>query len=191
MLLAGEVTNALGVERESFLVTEELVGFDPIETVAWGRLSPALRALLQGLSERRVAVPDLYANSLMVSRSLLDQAPDQVRALVQGLNRGLIDTLSDIDAGIDAVALAAPSINPEVQRRRLLGTLAAEMAHPEGARIGIGDVDDARLERGLALLACTCRWPRVPTAGEVFSRDFLPVLHDRVRTLAASHAWPL
>ena len=66
VLLAGEMTTALGVERESFLVTEELVGFDPIETVAWGRISPALRALLEKLSERRVAVPDLYAKHIFL-----------------------------------------------------------------------------------------------------------------------------
>ncbi|HTF87006.1 MAG TPA: methyltransferase domain-containing protein [Planctomycetota bacterium] len=71
VLLAGEMTTALGVERESFLVTEELVGFDPIETVAWGRISPALRALLRGLSERRVAVPDLYAKHLFLRRDSL------------------------------------------------------------------------------------------------------------------------
>jgi len=64
VLLAGELTTALGVERESFLVTEELVGFDPVERIPWGRLSPGLRALLRGLSERRVAVPDLYAKHL-------------------------------------------------------------------------------------------------------------------------------
>jgi hypothetical protein len=68
VLLAGELTTALGVERESFLVTEELVGFDPVERVPWNRLSPRLRALLAGLSERRVAVPDLYAKHLF-SRS--------------------------------------------------------------------------------------------------------------------------
>lgn len=64
VLMAGEVTTALGVERESFLVTEELVGFDPVDRVPWNRLSPALRELLRGLSQRRVAVPDLYAKHL-------------------------------------------------------------------------------------------------------------------------------
>ena len=68
VLLSGEMTTALGVERESFLVTEELVGFDPIEGVAWSRISPALRALLRGLSERRVAVPDLYAKHLFLRK---------------------------------------------------------------------------------------------------------------------------
>jgi SAM-dependent methyltransferase len=64
IVLAGEECGALGVERESFLVTEELVGFDPAQELAWDRLAPGLRALLAGLAQRRVAVPDLYAKHL-------------------------------------------------------------------------------------------------------------------------------
>ena len=80
----------------------------------------------------------------------------------------------------------APATHAGIQRRRLLGTLAAEMADPEGARIGIGDVDDARLARSLALLARTCGWPRVPRVEEVFSHAFLPPLAQRVTSLARS-----
>ena len=88
-------------------------------------------------------VPDLYANALMVSPALLNDHPEIVTGLVRPFNRGLIATLEDIDAGIEAVHRAAPDMNCEVQKTRLLGTLAGEMANPEGARLGIGEVDDA------------------------------------------------
>ena len=107
-----------------------------------------------------------------------------MHALVQGLNQGVRETVQDIDAAIAALVRAAPTIDPVVQRRRLLGTLASEMAHPEGARIGIGDVDDIRLQRGVAQLARSCGWPGAPTAAELFTRAFLPPLHERVRSLA-------
>ena len=129
-------------------------------------------------------LPDLYANSLMVSRAWLERAPQQVQGLVTALNRGLVETLDDLDVAIDAVARAAPATVRSVQHRRLAGTLAAEMAHPEGARIGIGDVDDVRLQRGLDLMARTLGWPRVPPATEVFDRRFLPPLSQRVNSLA-------
>jgi NitT/TauT family transport system substrate-binding protein len=129
-------------------------------------------------------LPDLYSNSLIVSRALLERAPEQVRGLVLALNRGLVDTLQNPDAGIEALARAAPQIDRAVQRRRLLRTLASEMAHAEGARLGIGDVDDARLARALALLSRVGRWPRTPAPEEVFTRAFLPPLQERVRTLA-------
>ncbi len=111
-------------------------------------------------------VPDLYSNTLMVSRPLVVREPETVRALVHGVNRGLVDTLADLDAGIAAVARAQPRIDRAVQRRRLLGTLRAEMAHRKPARIGIGDVDDDRLARAIALLARSCGLPRAPAIAD-------------------------
>ena len=126
-------------------------------------------------------LPDLYGNGLMVSRRLLAESPDAVRALVHGLHRGVQDTLQDVGAGMAALQRAAPGINLPVQRRRLEGTIAIEMAHPEAAQIGIGDVDSARLQRGLDQLARSCGWPRAPRADEVFTSAFLPPLQARTR----------
>ena len=44
IVLAGEIENRLHVERESFLVTRELVDFEPIRGVPWDELAPGLRA---------------------------------------------------------------------------------------------------------------------------------------------------
>lgn len=129
-------------------------------------------------------LPDLYGNGLMVSHKLRTQAPEAVRALVHALARGVRETVQDPDAAMAALQRAAPSINLPVQHTRLLGTLASEMAHPEGAHIGIGDVDDTRLQRGVAQMARSCGWPRVPEATALFTREFLPPLEERVRSLA-------
>ncbi len=131
VLLSGEMTTALGVERESFLVTEELVGFDPIEGVAWSRISPALRALLRGLSERRVAVPDLYAKHLFLRK---DASPAQrmdfaivdlprvetrtLRSAVELFVRhagALVATIPGADAR--ELALASPGGGAQLERR--------------------------------------------------------------------------
>ena len=80
--------------------------------------------------------------------------------------------------------LALLDDDAEVQRRRLQGTLAMEMAHPEGARIGIGDMDDERLKRLIERLVRVKRLPRTPAIEEVFDRSFLPPPEQRVRSLA-------
>jgi NitT/TauT family transport system substrate-binding protein len=58
------------------------------------------------------------------------------------------------------------------------------MAHPEGARIGIGDMDDSRLERLIALTVEAKKLPRKPSVREVFDRSFLPPDAERIRSLA-------
>lgn len=134
--------------------------------------------------EYRHHTPDLYGNALMVSRRLLAERKDDVTAFVRAVNRGLVETVADLDAAIASVVARDKTVRADVDRPRLAGTLAMEMAHPEGARIGVGDVDDARLARGIALIAKSRGLSRVPAAAEIFTRACLPPLSERVRTLA-------
>ena len=134
--------------------------------------------------EFRHFVPDLYGAALMVSRRLATQSPALVRGLVRAVNRGVVDVAADIDAGIDAVARRNPAIDRVANRARLAGTLGLEMSHPEGAVLGIGDLDDARLSRSIDLIVSAKGHPRRPASEEVFIRDFLPPVTERVRSLA-------
>lgn len=134
--------------------------------------------------EYRDHTPDLYGNALMVSRTLLAERRDDVTAFVRAVNHGLADTAADLDAAIESVVARDPTVRREVDTPRLAGTLAMEMAHPEGRRLGIGDVDDARLARGIALIARSRGLARVPRADEIFTRVCLPPKAERVTTLA-------
>ncbi len=134
--------------------------------------------------EYRHHTPDLYGNALMVSRKLLAERRDDVAAFVRAVNRGLADTVAELDAAIESVAARDRTVRKDVDRPRLAGTLAMEMAHSEGGRLGIGDVDDARLARGLALIAKSRGLARVPRTDEIFTRDCLPPKAERITTLA-------
>ena len=128
-------------------------------------------------------VPELYGMALMVTRELAATEPDTVRKLLRAFNRGLIDTIADPAAAINALAKRNPAINRESNLRRLLGTLELEMSRAEGGVLGIGDLDDARFARGIDLLVTTKNLPHHPTAGELFDRSFLPPFNERVRSL--------
>ncbi len=53
------------------------------------------------------------------------------------------------------------------------------MTHPEIARIGLGDIVEARMARAIAILAAAQQLPRRPAVAEVFDRAFLPPLAER------------
>lgn len=127
--------------------------------------------------------PDLYGSALFVSRRLLKDEPDSVRGMVRSFNAGLVALTRDMTAGIDAVLKRSGS-NRDIEMLRLRTTLDIEMAHAEGKRLGIGDVDDERLARSIALISETNGLPRAPTIREIFVRDFLPPLNERVTSLA-------
>lgn len=128
--------------------------------------------------------PELYGNALMVSKSLIKNEPALVKEIVNAFNRAMHDMAADTRKAIDYVYPHNNSLNKEAAHTRLVGTMQIEMGHPDGQRLGIGDVDDERLKKGIELVADTYKLPRVPSADEIFNRSFLPPLEDRVTSLA-------
>lgn len=124
-------------------------------------------------------LPDLYGNALVASRHLVEREPEVLRALVGAVARGFAAAVADPDRAVEAVRRVAPEIDLRVETKRWRGTIAREMAHPEGAVLGIGDAHPARLAQGIALLAEALDLPRKPGAAEVFTPDYLPALEVR------------
>jgi NitT/TauT family transport system substrate-binding protein len=129
-------------------------------------------------------LPEMYGNSLFVTRQTYQRDKPAVQGLVRAINRAVGDTARHPEAAIESLLRHAPASDRAVNLRRLQGTLAIEMAHPEGRRIGIGDMDDERLRRLIDRIVRVKRLPRTPSVEEVFDRSFLPPLADRVRHLA-------
>ncbi|MBV9077707.1 MAG: ABC transporter substrate-binding protein [Methylobacteriaceae bacterium] len=126
---------------------------------------------------------DLYSNAVIASRRLAAEKPQALRGLLAAINRGIKDTLQDLDAAVETVSRREPLLSKPVEKERIVATLKAEMSHPEGRTIGIGDVDDARFKRSIAIVTEAEGLPRVPAPEEVFSRAFLPPLAERVTSL--------
>lgn len=129
-------------------------------------------------------LPDLYGMAVLASPQLVRDEPETIARLLRALNRGLQDTVDDIDAAIDSLARRKPGMNRESDRRRLEGTLRLEMAHREGATLGIGQMDMARFQRSIDLICATRGLPNTPAASQLFNPAWLPPLEERVTQLA-------
>ncbi len=126
---------------------------------------------------------DSYGSAIMVSRALAASSPDLVRRILRAVTRGLRDTILQPDAAIDAVLARDAKANRAIEKARLQHTLAGEMAHPEGQRIGIGDTDPGRLATGIVQMVELRTLQRVPGILEVFRDDYLPPLNERITSL--------
>lgn len=126
---------------------------------------------------------DLYSNAVIASRKLVNENPGALKGLLAAINKGLKDTLKDPDAAVDAVAKREPLINKVIEKERLLATLAEEMSHPELAKLGLGDIDDARFAKSIGIVVEADGLPRSPAPAEVFSRAYLPPPADRITKL--------
>ena len=126
---------------------------------------------------------DLYSNAIIVSKKLAASNPEAVKGLLAGINHGLEDTLKDPDAAVAAVAKREPLIKIAVERERLDATLKDEMNHPEIAKIGVGNIDVARLQKSIDILVEANNLPRTPKVSEIFTPDFLPPAADLPKKL--------
>jgi len=126
---------------------------------------------------------ELYGNGVLVSRQLVKDKPQAVAGLVRAINKGVRDAVADPDAAIEALARQEPLINKGLEKRRLLYALRQVVLTPEAKQIGVGDVNDARLQRAMAQLGQAFELPRMPAPGEIFDRRFLPPLAERQMSL--------
>jgi NitT/TauT family transport system substrate-binding protein len=159
MLMQGQVDGVFGYVN-TIRFSAKLMGVDPDKQIRWVNYGD------YGM--------DLYSNSIIVSKKLVKENPAAVRGLLAAINHGLDDALKDPDAAVAAVAKREPLIKTPVERERLDATLKDEMSHPEIAKIGVGNVDTARLKRSIDILVDAENLPRTPAVSEIFTPDFLP-----------------
>jgi NitT/TauT family transport system substrate-binding protein len=123
---------------------------------------------------------DLYSNGILVSQKLLKEKPDVVRGLVKAINKAIIDVSTDPALGIAVLKEVEPLTNPELERQRLVYTIDQQLRTDEVAKLGLGDLDDARLAAAIKTVSEAYALPRAPALNEVFNRSFLPPKADRV-----------
>lgn len=122
---------------------------------------------------------DLYSNGIMVSQKLAKERPDAVKGLLRAINRSIKEALADPDAAIELLAKHEPLIKKDIEKRRLLYVYQSLMDTPETRELGLGDVGDVRLKSAISTIVTSFELPRLPSAGEVFDRAFLPARAER------------
>ena len=165
MLVRGDVNASL-----AFIVTSwfnyKRQGIDPERDINWMMYSD------YGL--------DLYSNGVMVSRKLAQEQPNAVRGLARAINRGMMDSIANPDAAIDAIVKREALIDRPTEKERLALTVKWLIDTPESREIGLGDIKDARLAANIRQFAESYELPRAPASGEVFNRSFLPPRTERM-----------
>ncbi len=123
---------------------------------------------------------DLYSNGILVSQKLLKENPEAVRHLVTALNRAIIKVAADPDIGITTLKNVEPLTNFDLEKQRLIYTIDQQLRTDEVAKLGLGDLDDSRLQAAIKTVAEAYTLSRTPSIDEVFSRAFLPPKADRI-----------
>lgn len=168
MLMRGQVDGVFGYVN-TIRFSAKLIGVDP---------DKQLRFIKYGDYGM-----DLYSNTIIASKKMVKDHPEAVKGFLRAINKSIKDAIKDPDAAIAAVQKREPLIKPAVERQRFDATIADEMNHDEIARIGFGDVDEARLAKSIDIIVKAKDLQRTPSVDEVFDRQFLPPKADRLTVL--------
>jgi NitT/TauT family transport system substrate-binding protein len=122
---------------------------------------------------------DLYSNGVMVSQKLAHENPDAVKGLLRAINRAIRETINDPQAAIDLLATEEPLLKKDIELRRLTYVWGSLIDTAEAQQIGIGDVNDTRLQSSIAVISTSFELLRQPDAAQIFDRSFLPPKADR------------
>ena len=179
-----KTTNMQPSLREQMLMKKEVDGvFGYVNTIRFS-------AKLMGVADKDIRYikygdygMDLYSNAIIVSKKLTQEHPEVVKGLIAAINHGLEDSLKDPDAAIAAVAKREPLIKTAVEKERLEATLHDEMNSPEIAKIGLGNVDKARLKKSIEILVDAQKLPRTPTVDEIYTDAFMPPIAELPKKL--------
>jgi NitT/TauT family transport system substrate-binding protein len=164
MLQRGQIDAAFGF-LQTIWFSAKAIGIDPARELTF-------------ISYADHGLP-LYSNTVVVSKKLAKEKPEAVKGMVRAINKAFHEVRANPEAGMDAVMKREPLLKREVEKERLLQTIDYEVLSSEMKKIGIGDVDEARLKRGIDLLVENLKLPRTPATDEVFSRAFLPSRAER------------
>ncbi len=178
------ITNMQPNLREQMLMQGQVDGvFGYVNTIRFS-------ARLIGVEDKQIRYVnygdygmDLYSNAIIVSKKLVKEKPEIVKGLVRAINKGVVDMLKEPDAAVASVAKREPLIKVPVERERLDATVRDEMNHPEIAKIGLGNVDMARLKRSIDILVAANNLPRTPAVDEIFTPAMLPPLAELPKKL--------
>ena len=123
---------------------------------------------------------NLYSNGILVSQKLAKEKPEAVKGLVRAINRSIKEVVQNPDAAIEILTKREPLIKADIEKRRLIYVYKTLMDTPEARKLGMGDIDDARMDEAAAMLREAFELPRTPKVDDVFARAFLPPKSERM-----------
>lgn len=126
---------------------------------------------------------DLYSNTIFFSQDFINTNPDAVRGFLLALNQAIKDAVANPDEAIDALMQREPLLNRDLEKDKMLTTIRNDMSHPEIAEIGLGDVDDERLQKNIDIVVDANQLYSTPGIRAIFDRRFLPERASRPNAL--------
>ena len=117
---------------------------------------------------------DLYGNSIVASKKILETNPEAVRKFVAATARGWQDAIANPDAAIAALKKRAELTNVAIETEKLKWLIKNQVVTDESRKSGLGVVSPERLAASIATVAPAYGLPTIPNPSDIFDASYLP-----------------
>lgn len=170
------------IEKIAAAVREPMLSAGQLDAVAGSTLVSAINLRDRGIPANDLTVlrfadfgSEVYGHALIVNPAFMASRPAAVAAFVRATIAGLRLARADQVQALDAVmARMNASASRDIELERWRTALRDAIATDEVKRDGLGGIDAARFEAGIAQLAEDGAFRKRPLATDIFDPAFLP-----------------
>ncbi|MEM4567990.1 MAG: ABC transporter substrate-binding protein [Sulfolobales archaeon] len=122
----------------------------------------------------------LVGNGIVVNEDFLKKNPEAVRKFLRAFIKGLKYSIQNPDEAIAILTQRDPTLNKDVEKKRLL--MALEIINVKGVtdKYGFGYVDPSVIERNIDVIVSAFGLSRRPSINEIVDFTYLPPLEQRL-----------
>ncbi|MCS7111411.1 MAG: ABC transporter substrate-binding protein [Ignisphaera sp.] len=139
-----------------------------------------------GVSEGNITVfrysdyMDILGNGIVVNTDFLGKHPEAVTKFLRAVIKGIKYAIENPDEAVGMVLKKDPTLNKDVERKRLL--MALELINVKGItdKYGFGYIDPAFVERNIAIIVEAFNLARKPSIDEIVDFKYLPPIKERL-----------
>ena len=173
--------SAITVEPVGFPTREPMLAEGNVDAVTGFSFSSVLNLKCLGVPEGDISNIlmadyglDLYGNAILVNTDWAADNAETLEAFLGAVAKGWVDAAADPAAAIESLAERNPAIDLELETERLQMSLDQNVMTDWVKANGMGDIDDARMERSLAQIGETYEYQNEPDAALYFTDAYLP-----------------
>ena len=122
---------------------------------------------------------DIYGNSIIASKKILEGNPKAVKGFVNATAKGWKDAIANPAAAIAALKKAAPLADEKLETEKLQWLIKNQIVTAESKADGLGGVRGARMDKAIDTLSKAFALPGKVTQADVFNAEFLPAADVR------------
>ncbi len=174
-------TDAITVEPVGFPTREPMLAEGNVAAITGFSFSSYLNLVRLGVLEDDITTllmadfgVDLYGNAVIVNTEFAEENPDAVKAFLEAVAMGWVDSISDPEMAISSLMERNPAADAALEQRRLQLAIDANVVTDYVKANGMGAVDADRMANAIEQIRLTYEFQNEPDASLYFTDAYLP-----------------